>query len=121
MIVKINDENVLVSDISKKQLDDTTVRTIDDLECSRSEMIQYFKEHYTKVVEDEETYQKGKEFLKKFYDYTEQDFKGHPRIYMVNEEECCTDFKCAPFMTLAMFYNGDVDDFLPMNVSVEEI
>jgi hypothetical protein len=39
MIVKINDENVLVSDISKKQLDDTTVWTIDGLECSRDEMI----------------------------------------------------------------------------------
>ena len=65
MIVQINGEDVLVSDISKKQLDDTTVWTIDDLECSRSEMIQYFKEHYTKIVEDEETYRKGKEFIKK--------------------------------------------------------
>lgn len=121
MIVKINDEDVLISDISKKQLDDTTVWTIDGLECSRDEMIEYFKEHYTKVVEDEETYQKGKEFLKKFYDFTDVDFANYPRIYEVNEEACCTDFECTPFMTEKMFHNGDVDDFLPMNVSVKDI
>lgn len=71
MIVQINGEDVLVSDISKKQLDDTTVWTIDDLECSRDEMVEYFKVHYTKIVEDEETYRKGKEFIKKFYDFEE--------------------------------------------------
>ena len=124
MIVQINGEDVLVSDISKKQLDDTTVWTIDDLECSRDEMIEYFKEHYTKVVEDEETYRKGKEFIKKFYDFEEQDFKEHPTMYrLLDEENCCTDFGkgVIPFMLEEMFHNGDVDDFLPMNVSVEEI
>lgn len=123
MIVVINDENVLISDISKAQLDDTEVWTIDDLECSRVEMIEYFKEHYTKVVEDEETYQKGKEFLKKFYDYEEQDFKEHPTMYRVVEENCSTDFgkDVIPFMLEEMFYNGDVDEFLPMNVFVKDI
>lgn len=124
MIVEINGDDVLVSDISKKQLDDTTVWTIDDLECSRDEMIEYFKEHYTKIVEDEETYRKGKEFIKKFYDFEEQDFKDHPTMYrLLDEENCCTDFgkDVIPFMLEEMFYNGDVDDFLPMNVSVDEI
>lgn len=123
MIVVINDEDVLISDISKQQLDDTEVWTIDDLECSRSEMIEYFKEHYTKIVEDEETYQKGKEFIKKFYDYEEKDFKEHPTMYRVVEENCSTDFgkDVTPFMTEEMFHNGDVDDFLPMNVSVKDI
>lgn len=121
MIVVINDENVLISDLSKKQLDDTEVWTIDGFECSREEMIEYFKEKYTHIVDDEDLYKQGKEFLKKFYDYTEQDFNYHLRIYMVNEEECCTDFKCTPFMTDAMFYNGDVDEFLPMNVFVKDI
>lgn len=121
MIVEINGENVLISDISQEQLDDTTVWTIDGLECSRSEMIEYFKEHYTKLVKDDKTYEKGKEFLKKFYDYNEKDFENHSLMYEVDEEACCTDFGCTPFMTWGMFYNGDVDDFLPMNVSVEEI
>lgn len=124
MIVDINGDDVLVSDISKKQLDDTTVWTIDDLECSRDEMIEYFKEHYTKIVEDEETYRKGKEFIKKFYDFEEQDFKDHPTMYrLLDEENCCTDFgkDAIPFMLEEMLHNGDVDDFLPMNVSVDEI
>lgn len=124
MIVDINGENVLISDISKKQLDDTEVRTIDDLECSRDEMIEYFKEHYTKIVEDEETYRKGKEFIKKFYDFEEQDFKKYPTMYRVlDEENCCTDFgkDVIPFMLEEMFRNGDVDEFLPMNVSVKDI
>lgn len=123
MIVVINDENVLISDISKKQLDDTEVWTIDGFECSREEMIKYFKEHYTKVVEDEETYQKGKEFIKKFYDFEEQDFKDHPTMYRVVEENCSTDFgkDVIPFMLEEMFYNGDVDEFLPMNVFVKDI
>ena len=124
MIVQINGEDVLVSDISKKQLDDTTVWTIDGLECSRDEMIEYFKEHYTKILEDEETYRKGKEFIKKFYDFEEQDFKDHPTMYRVLDgENCCTDFgeDVIPFMLEKMFHNGDVDEFLPMNVSVDEI
>lgn len=123
MIVVINDENVLISDLSKQQLDDTEVWTIDGLECSRDEMIEYFKEHYTKIVEDEETYQKGKEFIKKFYDYEEQDFKEHPTMYRVVEENCSTDFgkDVIPFMLEEMFYNGDVDEFLPMNVFVKDI
>lgn len=123
MIVVINDENVLISDISKKQLDDTEVWTIDGLECSRSEMIEYFKEHYTKIVEDEETYQKGKEFLKKFYDYEEKDFKEHPTMYRVVEENTSIDFgkDVIPFMLEEMFHNGDVDDFLSTEVSVDDI
>lgn len=124
MIRLINGEYVLISDITNEQLDDTTVWTIDDLECSRDEMIQYFKEHYTKIVEDEETYRKGKEFIKKFYDFEEQDFKDHPTMYrLLDEENCCTDFgeDVIPFMLEEMFHNGDVDDFLPMNVSVKDI
>lgn len=123
MIVQINDENVLISDISKEQLDDTEVWTIDGKECSRSEMIKYFKVHYTCAVDDGIMYHEGKEFLKKFYGYEEKYFKNFPIIYRLSEEECRTDFGkgVTPFMTEEMFHNGDVDDFLPMNVSVKDI
>lgn len=109
------------SDISNKPLDEDEDEfwIIDDLICSKEEMIEYFKENYTWKVEDEEEYKQAKKFLIEFYDYKEEDFKNHPCLYKVNKAVCSSDFGLGviPFMTEKMFKNGDLNDFLGANIS----
>ena len=75
----------VISDLTGDDITGEAIWLIDDEDvCSEEEMLDYFNSKYVSDVDNENEYQKGKEWLIKVFDYEEKDFENHPPMLKIN-------------------------------------
>ena len=72
------------SDISDDEIDEDEIWKVDGQICSEEEMLGIFFDEYVSEVNNEDDYQKGKEWLIKVVGKKEEDFKNHPIMLKID-------------------------------------
>lgn len=82
----------VISDISGDDITDQDLWMVDGDVCSEEEMLEIFYKDYVSEVQDEDEYQRGKDWLIRVLRYKEEDFQGHPTMLKIDvpyEEDSC--------------------------------
>lgn len=88
----------VISDLTGKDITNEVIWLIDDGDvCSEEEMLEHFNDEYVSDVNDENEYQKGKEWMIEVLGYEEEDFENRPPMLKINvpyeKSDCQYDLK----------------------------